>query len=273
MEYPAERRKKIRFVDPHMHADILHHVSPEDFLLYEHNGAAISWSYVHEPKTWEEYPAYFDFLRELSCSISQKNFPLYYLVGVHPRSLPLENTAAVAGPLFWSGIAAHVTVPSCLGLGELGLETGSQREVSMLKEQLVWAASFLPLDKRIGIHTPRAQKARMTAVILDLLDQVPALHPRIVIDHVCEENLEMVRDSGLMMGMTMQEGKMTLGILTAMLEKHPELEDRIMVNSDSALKLSPEYRNFVTQGENGISDTVYAKLIRGNACRFWGIGT
>jgi predicted metal-dependent TIM-barrel fold hydrolase len=259
-------------VDSHLHADILQHVSPEDFFLYEQGGAGISWSYVHEPKTWGEYPAYFDSLEALARSTTEQRFPLFYLVGVHPRSMPPEHTVPGLDPFFWSSLARHVTEPFCLGLGELGLETGSPRETAILKEQLIWAASFLPLDKRVGIHTPRTDKARMTAVILDLLEEVPALRPRIVIDHVCNENVQMVMDSGLMMGMTMQEGKMTAKKLTEILGKFPALEDRIMINSDSAMKTASEYRRFADGGDQlEISGDLHTKLVRDNACAFWGI--
>ncbi|MDD2218904.1 MAG: hypothetical protein PHO79_06725 [Desulfoplanes sp.] len=273
MEYPVEREKKVGFVDSHFHADILHHVAPKDFGFYERAGAGISWSYVHEPDAWDVYPSYFDALGALAQSTTRKDFPLYYLVGVHPRSLPPKNSPRGGAKSFlWSSLATHVTNPLCRGLGELGLETGSPREVSILKEQLVWAASFLPLDKRIGIHTPRADKARITAVILDLLKEVPALQPRIVIDHVCGENLEMVMDSGMMMGMTMQEGKMTVTMLLGILEKYPDLEDRIMINSDSALEIASDYQRFVAQDDAWeISCELHTKLVRDTACAFWGL--
>ena len=282
MENPIRTVHTTAYVDSHFHGDIVQYSVPMDFTKYEKGGAGISWSYVHEPASWDAYPSYFASLEDLACSTSKEKFPLYYLVGVHPRSLPPEPPLPESPPpeiadeepgsSFWSGLMRHVRKPLCLGLGELGLETGSEREVSILRKQLVWAASSLPGDKKIGIHTPRKNKARMTAMILDLLNEMPALHPRVVIDHVNAENVDMVRNAGLMMGMTIQEGKMTAEMLVQLLEKYPDLENRIMLNSDSALSLAPEYQKFVTRDVPGISRKLHTKLVRDTACAFWGIG-
>jgi hypothetical protein len=257
-------------VDSHFHADILHHVCPRDFAAYAKAGAGISWSYVHEPQGWERFPRYFDSLETLCRHAGLGDCTLYYLVGVHPRSLPPTSDGRM-NDAFWSSLEAHVTRASCLGLGELGLETGSQEEVAVLRQQLRWACSKLPPDKRIGIHTPRRNKAEMTRLILDMVAEMPLLHERMVIDHVNEENLSMVMETGLMMGMTMQQGKMTPEKLADLLERYPQLENRVMLNSDSALQTDPLYWKTVKHGLPGISRRVHTKLIRDNACSFWGI--
>ncbi|WP_176724136.1 TatD family hydrolase [Desulfoplanes formicivorans] len=259
----------VSLVDAHLHADILHHVCPKDFAAYAGTGAGISWSFVYEPDGWESFPPYFDSLEKLCSNPGIKGFCLYYLVGVHPRSLP-SPTRGWMDNAFWSSLESHVLGPSCLGLGELGLETGSDGEVAVLKEQLSWASSLLPQDKRIGIHTPRKDKARMTRQILKLVAEVPTLQPRIVIDHVNEENLEMVMETGLMMGMTMQQGKMTPEKLADILDRYPQLAHRIMLNSDAALKTDPLYQTAMSFLP-GISADIHARLIRENACSFWGI--
>ncbi|MGX9366859.1 hypothetical protein ACTVJH_12585 [Desulfoplanes sp. PS50] len=261
---------QVSLVDSHLHADILHHVCPEDFAAYAGAGAGISWSYVHQPEGWESFPPYFNSLEALCRNPDITGFCLYYLVGVHPRSLPAPSRGWM-GDTFWQSLGSHVARPFCLGLGELGLETGSDREIAALREQLSWASSLLPPDKRIGIHTPRKNKGRMTRLILELVAEVPLLHSRILIDHVDEENLFMVMETGLMMGMTMQEGKMTPQKLVNILDHHPQLVHRIMLNSDSALKTDPLYRKTVSRPLPGMGADVHTQLIQKNACAFWGI--
>jgi len=61
-------------------------------------------------------------------------------------------------------------------------------------------------------------------------------------------------------------------MLLGILEKYPDLEDRIMINSDSALEIASDYQRFVVQDDAWeISCELHTKLVRDTACAFWGL--
>jgi uncharacterized protein len=80
--------------------------------------------------------------------------PCYFLTGIHPRNIldqikvhDVENM-----------LAPFLENPYCLGLGEIGLETGHSKEKAIFAEQLALASKLKRQGIRIGIHTPAIQQ-------------------------------------------------------------------------------------------------------------------
>lgn len=167
-------------------------------------------------------------------------------------------------------LAFHMQSPLCLGMGELGLDTGSPREERILRLQLDWALANLPEEKRIGIHTPRREKERVTLQTLALLEDYPSLQSRVLVDHVTPATWTFLQKTPYMMGITLQDGKTSLPSFLQFMAGHGHNVDRIMLNSDGAKSLSLPFLQFL--GDTECLDTESRQaLLRGNAARFFAL--
>jgi len=92
--------------------------------------------------------------------------------------------------------------PTVLGLGEVGLNKNSVNEVAILERHLDLAARRNLL---VLIHTPHLEdKLKGTRLTLDCLRHFPALPPeRVIIDHLEEHTIPLVRDRGYWAGLTL----------------------------------------------------------------------
>lgn len=262
----------ISALDAHCHVDLLDMYESSFPGLYMDLGCAgITWAYTEEISSWKAYPAYWEQQRQLCSRLTGEGCPFFYMVGIHPRSIPADIESLSELPeLLADSLKDHLKDPLCLGLGELGIDSGSAREEKILRLQLDWSVKNLPHEKRIGIHTPRKGKEQATLATLRLLEEYQGLHGRIIIDHVTPATWPLVSEAGYMAGMTLQEGKTSIDELLDFIGKNPSSVDRLMLNSDGNRRLSRPYVELV-----GRSDVLNGKgrrrLLVGNACRFYNL--
>ena len=154
--------------------------------------------------------------------LAEQGLAMRLAVGVHPRCIPdtgLEIVLAKVEVLLASRAA--------VALGEVGLETGSEREREVLAAQLRLAkAAGVPAI----VHTPRRNKAEALAAVIRLVE-VEGLDPsRVVLDHLSPDLVAEADRVGAWSGLTVQPGKLTPESLSQLLfERGP---DRLIVNSD-----------------------------------------
>ena len=119
--------------------------------------------------------------------------------------------------------------PNVLGIGEIGLNKNSKKELRVLEMQVELAAKY---NQLILVHTPHLEdKLKGTRLILDVLRNDPRIRPeRVIIDHVEEHTVEMVLDSGMWAGMTLYpETKCTPSRAIDLLEVYGN--ERLWLNS------------------------------------------
>lgn len=259
-------------IDAHFHADILMSQQPEFINTYRALGiGGLAWSYAHNIASWRDYSAYWQNLAGSCAELSAHGVPCAYLVGIHPRCIPDDLSPETGLPqeleqeMLW-----HLNRPSCRGMGELGLDTGGERETKILCQQLDMATHSLPEDKKIGIHTPRRNKLEVTRRILEVLRLYPALQNSFLVDHLNSTVLSLILEQGFMLGMTLQPGKSDLDELRSVLKREPQVEDRLMVNSDGAQQLSEPFVQGIREGLPRANRT-WQKVFYGNAREFWGL--
>lgn len=142
-------------------------------------------------------------------------------VGIHPRSIPkyeldlaLERVLAI----FDNEIAN--------GLGEVGLETGSEEEVDVLVRQLRIANEY---DRPVVVYTPQKNKQAIVEKLLAILKDEYTDPSRIIVDHLTPDLVPKVRELGFNAGLTVQQGRLTPNDVKEVIEKHgPE---GIIINS------------------------------------------
>ncbi len=232
--------------------------------------AGITWAYLEEISSWESLPEYWDQLKALALDLTQKGVPFYYLIGIHPRSIPSDLEDLSEFPkLLKQELQKHMKVPYCRGLGELGLDRGKNIEEKVLRWQLDWAREFLPEDRAVGIHTPRKDKEYFSRKILDLLQGYADLKDRILVDHVTPDTWSLIQEAGYMCGMTLQEGKTSFIEFMDFIKQNPEERSRhLIVNSDGASSLSSPYLELLQNAQN-LDLQVRKRCILENAVNFF----
>lgn len=259
-------------IDAHFHADILMSQEPEFVPTYKTLGlSGLSWSYAHNIGSWRDYPVYWRHLAEVCVELTSRGLPCAYLVGIHPRCIPddLVRQSDVPAELEQE-ILRHLQQPNCRGMGELGLETGAAKEINILRRQLETAAQGLPEGKKVGIHTPRRNKLQVSRLILQVLRSSPARRESLLVDHLDSSVLPLVRDEGYMLGMTLQPGKSDLNEVQSILDSDPDMENRLIVNSDGAKEMSKPFLEAIQEGMARASRT-WHKVLFSNARDFWGL--
>ena len=128
-----------------------------------------------------------------------------------------------------SFIPEFMKKPNVLGIGEIGLNKNSRNELKVLEWHIELAAE---LDQLILVHTPHLEdKLKGTKLIMDALLSHPKIKPeRVIIDHVEEHTVKIVKDKGFWAGMTLYpESKCTAARAVDILENFGT--DRIWMNS------------------------------------------
>lgn len=262
----------MRAIDAHCHADMLIRHVPDFTKTYrEKELGGITWSYNEEIRSFRNYPDYWKELQNLCRKLTEEGVPFFYLVGIHPRSIPEDLAEVKKLPQeLKDALTEHLENPLCLGLGELGMDIGTPVEERIFRWQLEWAEDNLPKKKRIGIHTPRQNKERMTERLLRLLEDHTPLHPFILIEHVTPTTYDMVYGEGYVAGVTLQKGKSSAEDLQTIIRQYPKNVKAILVNSDGARELSQPYLDWIDRHEE-LDDDQFRVLALENAVEFWQI--
>ncbi len=226
-------------IDSHTHLDQIFKYHPERIAwLISRKCKVISWAFGDNIQTLRDLASYLANQVRIIETLRHTGLPCWFLTGIHPRNIPAD-LALEAIPELLMPFIEH---PQCLGIGEIGLEAGNNREHDILLCQLALHPTVQHLGKRIGIHTPRNEKPQITRMLLDILNRLSIDESIIVIDHTTPQTLPWVLDAGFHAGITVSPHKTSLKELQIMLGNHAEETNRIMINSDSG---SEFYEDFV----------------------------
>jgi predicted metal-dependent TIM-barrel fold hydrolase len=126
-------------------------------------------------------------------------------------------------------IPKYLDRETVVGIGEIGLNRNTQRELETFKDHVALALEY---DQLILIHTPHLEdKYKGTRLIIRALQQFRNLDPsRVMIDHAEEHTVSMILDNGFRTGMTLYpHTKVSYERAADIIETHGP--DRIYVNS------------------------------------------
>lgn len=253
-----------RVIDSHLHLDHLYRSKPERMgWMKEKSYVAVSWSFSTEARKAEDLEKYLENQSNLITVLRDQGLECYFLTGVHPRNIPpdlkIENVKGLLLPFL-----EH---PLCLGIGEIGLESGTRREQEVLSAQLELMEEVRRLGKRFGIHTPRGNKVTATHTTLELLKGFPGSEEMAVIDHCTQETLKDVFEAGFSAGVTLSPIKTSLGQLSLIVKEYEGELDRIMCNTDSGEVFYEELYMFCRSKQ--FPEAMRHMLSHHNAARFF----
>ena len=251
-------------IDSHIHLDLVEQYHPHRIDWLIENGCwVISWAFGNNIRTENDLLIYLHAQVASIERIQTQGLDCRFLAGIHPRNIPMDLDAKDASKL----LMPFLEHPLCLGLGEVGLETGSERECDILQNQLGLMDEIRSLGKKIGIHTPRSLKAEVTRTLLDLLKDFPGIHDLTVIDHTTKETLPWILEAGYHAGITASPIKTSVEELTGILSDHALDLDRIMINSDSGSEFYEDVINL--NNCSTIDKPVREQILEKTATRFF----
>lgn len=255
-----------KMIDSHVHLDNIYYENPDRISwLTGRQCILISWTYSNHVENIHDLENY---LRDQSSIIRQLNeTPLecYYLTGVHPRNIPADLKPEKIPEL----LIPYLEDPLCLGIGEIGLETGEEKEVEVFQAHLEMFREVIDRNLKYGVHTPRNDKSPITDQILNILTQYPRIKDHIVIDHCMPDTIGRIFEAGYFAGVTISSNKASADDLQEILRKAPTKIDRIMLNSDSGTLFYPEYYDLIHSGI--LPAEIHCKLTFENAASFFHI--
>lgn len=255
-----------RIIDSHVHLCNIAKYNPDriDWLITR-RFSVISWAFGGNIGSVSDLKRYFSDRLSVFEDLRRLGLDCYNLCGIHPRKIPPDlKPESVAGLL-----VPFLDSPECLGIGEIGLETGSTLEQEILCAQLEMGISLKRQELRFGIHTPRREKVTVTAQLLPLLANYEALPAVTVIDHCTFEILGSVLSGGYHAGISLSPGKSSASELIRILKRHDQEVDRIMCNSDSGRDFFDDLLLTVISGS--IEQRIAEKVFYGTSARFFGI--
>ncbi len=219
----------MRFIDSHTHTYLR---GPEDLELMSVSGiegVIVCSFFPVRPSGFSTMRDLFRWVIEEEPSrLGSYGISSRVAVGIHPRSIPEEETKAVL-----DHILALFDNEKASALGEVGLETGSKEEEHVLTQQIRIANEYpIPMI----MHTPRHNKPNILEKLLSIIESENVDPARVIIDHLTPDLVEKVRSAGAVAGLTVQPGKLShKEIHEVLLKNGPE---GIVLNSDIGIKPS-----------------------------------
>jgi hypothetical protein len=219
----------MRFIDPHLHIDMIDDVNLEKLAM-----AGLEAAVIPSPHMFKGL------------------FSAETLLRLWRRLLDFEVKGAKS-----MGIEAYVTlsipfygltldgVEQCLkelpeylkhervvGMGEIGLDVGIEDEAKLFRAQLKLAKEHnLP----IIVHTPirlAPQAPRVIKQIVNVINEENFGLDRVILDHTGENTLDFRLKSGAMVGLSVCHDKMPPEVAAEVVLKNPDKRDRLVVNSE-----------------------------------------
>jgi len=256
-----------KLTDSHIHMDLIFLISSKRVeWLIKNNCTCISWAFGQKIKTNQDLENYLKRQHEIIQDLNTLSLKTFFLTGIHPRNM----YPGLSPERIDSFLNPYLDDKHCLGIGEIGLETGSAQEKELFIAQLEYADKIGTDRVKIGIHTPRINKQQITREILNILDNFKPLKPGIVIDHLGSDTIHTVLNEGYTCGVTLAPEKTSLNDLKKMIECIPGFTDHIMCNSDSSTEFIEDFIN--ASHDDGINHDIKEKIFHANAQEFWNPG-
>jgi predicted metal-dependent TIM-barrel fold hydrolase len=257
---------EVQFIDSHVHLDITYRNHPERLTWLKEKGClSISWAFAFKSENLSDLRHYLDLQRDTIHEIRKIGYGCYFLAGVHPRNifegLKPESIRELLIP--------SLEDESCLGIGEIGLETGTEHEKEVFLAQLDLIEEVAQRKKVMGIHTPRKNKAFFTAELLRLLEAYPDDREIMVVDHCRINTIQDVLAAGLWAGVTLSPVKTSFQDLEQVISNHRNDIERIMLNTDSGGSFHDDLFRFFHSEQFG--PDIRKQLAKNSASSFFGL--
>ncbi len=219
----------MRFIDAHLHTDMIEDVQLQKLVMMGMEAAVIPSPHMfigmHDSDAvlllWERFVT---------------------MEATTARTLGFEAFSSLSVPFFGvsRGDAERCLdrLPELLGndrvvaMGEIGLDCGTDFEEWLFREHLRIAKAH---DLPVILHTPirmAPQGARVTPRVFEIIQEEEFPVERCVFDHAAEETLDFRMGTGGMVGLSVCWDKMPPEVAAGIVIDHPDWRDRLIINSE-----------------------------------------
>ncbi len=186
----------------------------------------------------------------------------YAALGVHPKRIPWRGLE-----LLLAELPDLLGRPEVVAIGAIGLESGGPREEQVFARQLGLAKDLrLP----VLVHTPFADKARLTRRTLAVLREADLPPERVLVDRADGRTVRMIRACGYRAGLSLSPSR---GVEDAVRLVRTLGADGLVLESDAGeggdLLALPRAADRL--GKAGLSDAVIRRVCGGNALAWLGL--
>ncbi|MCS5697076.1 TatD family hydrolase [Desulfofundulus thermocisternus] len=249
-------------VDSHTHVSLLPYEGLENMALAGVKkiiGCSIFFGARHAETLFDH------FHQMLTLSVrnaAQNGIRLFVAVGIHPMGTPVD------WPRVIDALPDYLKMSNVIGLGEIGLHEGSQREQDVLREQLKVAKEY---GVPVIIHTPPQDRMEITNRTIEIAAAVGMEPGKVIIDHADLDIIDLIENFGAIPGLTIRQK----GLTPHLLLNHLERFQRGVLNSDYS-NLKPNDPLSVPKAVqylelNGAPPEIIARIARYNAEELFGI--
>lgn len=253
----------IPFIDAHLHPESR---PQEDFERLREAGCLGVVALAGGVGSFSEAASVRDYFRRLSEFDRPRargaGLKVFLGLGIHPAAMPARGVDELLADL-----PALLKDSSAAAVGEVGLETGDEREQAVLRAQLdMAAAAGLPAV----VHTPRQDKRRVLERTLEVLRQSRLSPARVVLDHLDEETIDLAAGAGCALGLSVHPAKLTPTRAAALVQAHPDA--RCLLSSDMGARPSWLFAvpaAIVAMQDAGVPEAVIRDAAAGSAAAFF----
>lgn len=247
--------------DAHLHPAALTDPDLESLRFFGVTAAVVPADHAPRPPTAKALLAHFDDLVQNQLPrLRRAGIHAYAALGVHPSAVPRRGLHEVL-----SGLPGYFGGGQVVALGELGLHAGGGTEEDAFLEQLSLAKR---LKLPVLVHTPAADKERITRRTLSLLRDSAIAPAQVLVDHASGRTVRLILECGHYAGLTLHPDELRAERALALIRKHGS--ERLVIDSgDGAGDLLglPRLASLLARAE--LSDRIIANVLRNNALRFY----
>lgn len=146
----------------------------------------------------------------------------YVTIGLEPKEANYQEMADQV----LEALPDYLDRENVVGLGEIGLDQGTDAEEDAFRRQLRMAESR---EIPVIIHTPHTSKPEGTERLVEMIKEEDVTEERIVIDHNTENTIETSLQTDCWVGFTLYPGKITDTKAIDLLEEYGS--DKMLLNS------------------------------------------
>ncbi|WP_330632982.1 TatD family hydrolase [Halocatena halophila] len=146
----------------------------------------------------------------------------YVTVGLEPKE---ANYPELADRVI-DRLPEYLDRDAVVGVGEIGLDQGTDREKAAFRRQLRLAEErSLP----VIVHTPHTDKPAGTQKLVEMIIDEDVTEERIVIDHNTPETIDIALQTDCWLGFTLYPGKIEIDVAIELLESYGT--EKMLLNS------------------------------------------
>lgn len=215
----------MRIIDPHMH---MVSRSADDYERARRAGIEC----CIEPAFWsgtdkQHAGSFFDYFEQIIDFETERadrtaGMDHYVTIALEPKE---ANYPEMANEVL-ERIPEYLDRENVVGVGEIGLDQGTEEEEEAFRRQLRMAEER---ELPVIVHTPHENKPEGTKRLVEMIDEEDVTEERIVIDHNTENTIDTSLETDCWVGFTLYPGKIAIEDAVDLLEEYGT--DKMLFNS------------------------------------------